>query len=48
MVIFVRATKNSGREVRKMGAAEVIIVGLVAISLGGCMVYSLIENKKSK
>lgn len=29
-----------------MGAAEIIIVGLVAISLGGCMVYSLIENKK--
>lgn len=30
-----------------MGISEVIFVGLVAISLGGCFVYSIIENKKN-
>ena len=28
-----------------MGIAEIIIIGLVVISLGGCLIYSLISNK---
>ena len=30
-----------------MGIAEIVFVGLVAVSLGGCFVYSIIENKKN-
>lgn len=29
-----------------MGIAELMIVGLVFVSLGGCLVYSLISNGK--
>ena len=31
-----------------MAITEIIFIGLVAISLGGCFIYSLIENKKNK
>ena len=31
-----------------MGIVEIIILGLVFVSLGGCFVYSLISNKSSK
>lgn len=30
-----------------MGISEIVFVGLVAISLGGCFVYSIFENKKN-
>ena len=29
-----------------MGIVEMMIIGLVFVSLGGCMVYSLISNRK--
>lgn len=29
-----------------MGVAEIIILGMVFVSLGGCFVYSLLSNKK--
>lgn len=29
-----------------MGITEIVFISLVAVSLGGCLVYSLIENKK--
>ena len=29
-----------------MGIVEIIVLGLVFVSLGGCFIYSLISNKK--
>lgn len=29
-----------------MGNAEIIILGMVFVSLGGCFIYSLLSNKK--
>lgn len=31
-----------------MGIVEIIVIGLVVISLGGCLIYSIISNKDSK
>lgn len=31
-----------------MGVQEVIFIAIVAVALGGCLVYSIIENKKKK
>lgn len=31
-----------------MGIAEIIILGMVFVSLGGCFVYSLLSNRKDK
>ncbi len=30
----------------KMGIVEIMIIGLVFVSLGGCLVYSLISNRQ--
>ena len=30
-----------------MGAVEIILIALVAVSLGGCLVYSIMENAKN-
>lgn len=35
----------AGRD-REMGIVEMMIIGLVFVSLGGCLVYSLISNRK--
>ncbi len=34
------------KEEQDMGLQEVIFIGIMAISLGGCLVYSILENKK--
>ena len=31
----------------EMGIKEIIFIGIMAIPLGGCLVYSIIENKKN-
>jgi hypothetical protein len=39
--------KNKTEEC-KMGIQEIIFIGIVGLSLGGCLVYSIIENNKKK
>lgn len=29
-----------------MGIQEIIFIGIVAVALGGCLIYSIIENNK--
>lgn len=29
-----------------MGVSEIVFIAIVAVSLGGCLVFSIIENKK--
>ncbi len=31
-----------------MGIQEIIFIGIVGLSLGGCLVYGIIENNKKK
>ena len=31
-----------------MGVVEIIILGLVFVSLGGCFIYALVSNKNNK
>lgn len=31
-----------------MGIRQIIFIGIVGLSLGGCLVYSIIENNKKK
>jgi len=41
-----KSTYYKGREDHKMGITEIIFIVIITISLGGCLVYSIIENNK--
>lgn len=31
-----------------MGVVEIVLITIVSVSLGGCLLYSVLENKKKK